>query len=383
MNLVSRGFAQIKIDREICADFIAATEREWLETNGIGGFSSSTIAGLNTRRYHGLLTAATKPPVGRVLLLSKLEETLVIHSDSGQDRRFDLSANQYFGAVHPQGYQFLTEFLLDPFPVWVYEIGDIRVKKTVFLVHGENTLVVEYEIDAQEGNCELEIRPLIAFRDYHSTTHANGALDPSVLEEEGVASVEPYPGLPRVYFAHNATRLEQQGNWYYGFEYTVERERGLDSNEDLYNPFTLRFANARKATIIASTQNHTVAEAAGMRKRELRRRKQTGLASRRREPLVACLAAAADQFIVDRGDLKSIVAGYHWFGDWGRDTMIALPGLTLATGRPDVAKSVLLAFAGCVNQGMLPNRFPDDGEAPEYNTVDATLWFFEAIRAYV
>jgi predicted glycogen debranching enzyme len=373
MNLVSRKF-----DREICADFHSATEREWLETNGIGGFSSSTIAGLNTRRYHGLLTAATKPPVGRMLLLSKLEETLLVGG-----RRFDLSANQYSGAIHPRGYEFLAEFRLDPFPVWIYEIGNVRVTKTVFLVHGENSLVVEYEIDAQESSCELEIRPLIALRDYHSTTHANGSLDPSVLEEEGVASVEPYEGLRRLYFAHNATQLERQGNWYYGFEYAVERERGLDSNEDLYNPFTLRFANARKATIIASTQNHTVAEAAGMREKELRRRKQIGLASLRREPLVACLAAAADQFIVDRGDLKSIVAGYHWFGDWGRDTMIALPGLTLATGRADVAKSVLLAFAGCVNQGMLPNRFPDDGEAPEYNTVDATLWFFEAIRAYV
>jgi hypothetical protein len=193
-------------------------------------------------------------------------------------------------------------------------------------------------------------------------------------------SVAPYAGLPRLYFAHNAAALEPHGNWYYGLEYAAEKERGLDSTEDLYNPFTLRFSGTRKATIIASTLNHSFADAVEMRKRELRRRKQMVSAELRREPLTACLTAGADQFIVDRGDLKSIVAGYHWFGDWGRDTMIALPGLTLVTGRLDVAKNVLLAFAACVNQGMLPNRFPDDGEAPEYNTADATLWFFEAIH---
>jgi predicted glycogen debranching enzyme len=368
----------MRFDRQVCGDIGAATEREWIETNGIGGFSSSTIAGLNTRRYHGLLTAATKPPLGRALLLSKLEETLVI---AGQ--RFDLSANQYSGAVHPHGYEFLAEFRLDPFPVWTWEVAGTRVTKTLFMPRGENTVVTEYGVNTSDANCELEVRPLIAFRDYHATTHANSSLDPAVLIEEDVASVAPYAGLPRLYFAHNATTLEPAGNWYYGFEYAVEKERGLDSTEDLYNPFTLRFSGLRKATIIASTLNHSFADAVEMRKRELRRRKQIVSAELRQEPLAACLAAATDQFVVDRGELKSIVAGYHWFGDWGRDTMIALPGLTLATGRTEVAKSILLAFAGCVNRGMLPNRFPDDGEAPEYNTVDATLWFFEAIRAYV
>ncbi len=368
----------MRFDAHICGDLAAATSREWIETNGIGGFSSSTIAGLNTRRYHGLLTAATKPPLGRMLLLSKLEETLVIDG-----RRVELSANQYSGAIHPRGFEFLAEFRLDPFPVWTYEVAGVRVVKSVFLVQRENSVVVEYEITAPEGACELEIRPLIAFRDYHGTTNANGSLDPAVLVEDGTASVEPYPGLPRLYLAHNAHQLDPHGDWYYGFEYAVEKQRGLDANEDLYNPFTLHFSGARKAAIIASTQRHASSEAADMRKTELRRRKQITPAALRREPLLACLAAAADQFIVDRGELKSIVAGYHWFGDWGRDTMIALPGLTLATGRPEVAKSVLLAFAAYVNQGMLPNRFPDAGEAPEYNTVDATLWFFEAIRAYV
>jgi predicted glycogen debranching enzyme len=371
----------LKFDRAVCGDIDAATEREWLETNGIGGFSSSTIAGLNTRRYHGLLTAATKPPLGRMVLLSKLEETLVI---SGQ--RFELSANQYSGAFHPRGHELLAEFRLDPFPVSTYEVAGRRVTRTLFMPHGENTVVIEYAIERHaetaEADCELEIRPLIAFRDYHATTHANDSLDPTVLEEDGVVSVAPYQGLPRLYLAHNAASIEPRGHWYYGFEYTREKERGLDSTEDLFNPFTLRFSGSGKATIVASTLKHAFGDAAAMRACELERRSEIGSPELRREPLLARLAAAADQFIVDRGKLKSVVAGYHWFGDWGRDTMIALPGLTLATGRPEAAKSVLSAFAGCVSQGMLPNRFPDDGDAPEYNTVDATLWFFEAIRAY-
>jgi predicted glycogen debranching enzyme len=368
----------LKFDPNICGDFDAATRREWLETNGIGGFSSSTIGGVNTRRYHGLLTAATKPPLGRMLLLSKLEETLIT---GGQ--RIELSANQYAGAVHPRGFEYLCEFRLQPFPAWTYKAGEATLSKTLFLVHGENSVVIEYKVDAPR-DWELEIRPLIAFRDYHATTRANGALNADLEVEEGLASIQPYAGLPRLYFAHDPADLDQNGFWYYGFEYAAERERGLDANEDLYNPFTLRFRGSRRVRIIASTQVHAAREAAKLRKQEFERRKLlVAVMPEGAPPVVESLAAAADQFIVDRGDLKSVVAGYHWFGDWGRDTMIALAGLTLATGRADVAKNILLSFASHVSQGMLPNRFPDAGEVPEYNTVDATLWFFDAIRAYV
>jgi predicted glycogen debranching enzyme len=371
----------VRFERSICGDFNAATTREWLETNGIGGFASSTIAGVNTRRYHGLLTAATKPPLGRMLLLSKLEETLIT---GGQ--RFELSANQYSGAIHPRGYELLSEFRLDPFPIWTWEIAGAKITKTLFLVQGENSVVIEYEIDPAVGDaassCELEVRPLIAFRDYHATTHANSALNSAVESADGFASIQPYAGVPRLNFAHNAAHLDRSCVWYYGFEYGKERERGLDSNEDLYNPFTLQFRNGRRAIVIASTEVHLAAEAPTLRKQELRRRKLLIAGRTGSQPLVALLTAAADQFIVDRGNQKSVIAGYHWFGDWGRDTMIALPGLALATGRADVAKSVLLSFAEYVSDGMLPNRFPDAGETPEYNTVDATLWFFEAIRAY-
>jgi len=363
-----------RIDRNVCGDLGAAMQREWLETNGLGGFSSSTIIGMNTRRYHGLLTAAIQPPVGRVVLLSKLEETLVVAGE-----RYELSVNRYPGVVHPQGHRFLKEFRLDPFPIFTYEAGGVEIEKRVFMPHGENTTVVEYELHGGAADCELEIRPLIAFRDYHALTRRNEALNRTVTQAPGRVMVTPYPDLPALYFCHDARSIEPAGDWYYSFEYDVERERGLDFREDLFNPFAMRFVLG--ATIVISTEIRDTAQAPSMRRSEMERRAQIVARSPVTEPLVQDLVAAADQFIVKRGDLKTIIAGYHWFSDWGRDTMVALPGLTLVTGRPEIAKSILLAFARAMDRGMLPNRFPDAGETPEYNTLDATLWFFEAIRA--
>jgi predicted glycogen debranching enzyme len=229
------------------------------------------------------------------------------------------------------------------------------------------------------------MRPLIAFRDYHSTTHENGALRREVRVEDGIAAVAPYGGLPTLYFAHDGEALDPSGDWYRNFEYRAERERGLDWAEDLYCPFTLVFDLRKRAggTIIASTERRDSARAADYRAAEIERREKVMAASPAQESLVQRLVAAADQYVVARGNQKTIIAGYPWFSDWGRDTMIALPGLTLVTGQYDVARSILFAFARHVDRGMLPNRFPDAGEQPEYNTVDATLWFFEAIRAYL
>ncbi len=368
----------IRFGREICGNLEEALRREWLETNGLGGFASSTIAGINTRRYHGLLIAATRPPVGRVALLSKLEETLVIGG-----RRFDLASNRYPGVVHPRGYQYLREFRLDPFPVLTFLVEGVELEKRIFMVHGENSTVVEYELRNTDVECILEIRPLIAFRDYHSTTRRNDALNPEVVRDEGLATVRPYRDLPALHFSHNGVELEPGGDWYYNFQYDVEAERGLDSCEDLFSPFVVRFALGpdRAGAIIASTEPRDASTAAVLCRAEIERRTRVLAASPCDHPLVRALVAAADQFLVRRGDLSTVIAGYHWFGDWGRDTMIALPGLTLATGRFETARSILLAFAASVDRGMLPNRFPEAGETPEYNTVDATLWFFEAVRA--
>jgi predicted glycogen debranching enzyme len=375
----------IQFKKEICGDLEAALRREWLETNGLGGFASSTIIGLNSRRYHGLLTAATKPPVGRFVLLSKLEETLFI-----EGQPFDLSANRYPGVIHPQGFRYLKQFRLDPFPVFTYAIEGIEIEKSVFLIQGENSTVIQYELiknnhPESPKNLRLEIRPLIAFRDYHGTTHENGAINREVEEHSGLAILTPYQGLPALHLAHNAIELRRTGDWYRNFEYDAERERGLDFREDLFNPLVLTFdlRLSRQASIIASTERRDVAQAAEYRRSEVTRRRKVRASCVVEDDFAQSLAAAADQYIVSRGDQKTVIAGYHWFSDWGRDTMIALPGLTLPTGKHDIARSILRTFAKHVNQGMLPNRFPDAGETPEYNTVDATLWFFEATRAYL
>jgi glycogen debranching enzyme len=345
---------------DVCADVERASRLEWLETNGIGGFASSTIPGMNTRRYHGLLTAATKPPVGRVVMLSKLEETLIVGGE-----RFELSANRYPGAVHPQGFRYLQEFRLDPCPVFVYQAGGVQMEKRVYMVQGENTTVVEF---ALTGEALLEVRPLIAVRDYHATTHENSAIDDAVTDSEGVVTLVPYTGMPPLYLEHSGATVGPGYGWYRNFEFDRERERGLDFREDLYNPIAFTFSGSGR--IVASIEAKRAASAGPVG-----------------QPACATLAEdlkrAAAPFIVRRGSGKTVIAGYHWFSDWGRDTMISLPGLALVTGRYDVARQILEEFAQAMERGMLPNRFPDDGEMPEYNTVDATLWMFEAVRAYI
>jgi len=274
--------------------------------------------------------------------------------------------------------------------VFTYEVEDIEMEKSVFMIHGENSAVIHYEVRKNTRpevpkNLRLEIRPLIAFRDYHGTTHENDAINSAVQERSGLATVTPYQRLPSLHLAHNAIELRKTGDWYRNFEYDAERERGLDFSEDLFNPFVLSFdlRLRRQASIIASTEQRDVTHAVEYRRAEITRRRKALVASPIEDSFAHSLAAASDQYLVSRGDEKTVIAGYHWFGDWGRDTMIALPGLTLLTGRYDVARSILRTFAKHVDQGMLPNRFPDAGETPEYNTVDAALWFFEAARAYL
>ncbi len=360
----------IAFDSSVLRDVDGALTREWLETNGLGGFASSTIAGLNTRRYHALLVAALDPPVARTVLLSKLEETLVVAGD-----RFELGANRYPGVIHPRGFEFLREFRLDPFPTFVYRAGGVEVTKTVFLVHGENTAVVQYALPV---GARIEVRPLIAFRDYHSLQHRTEWLSTEVREEAGVASVQPYGDLPRLFLAHNAMAVRTEGVWYYRFQYDRERERGLDFEEDLFNP--LVFEAAGNFTLIASLHPRRADDALELRQCEIERRRGITVMP---DEFSQQLAVAADAFLVSRGEGKSLIAGYPWFSDWGRDTMIALPGVALATGKTTEARGILLEFAKFVDQGMIPNRFPDKGETPEYNTADASLWFFEAVRAYV
>jgi len=362
----------VSFDGSICSDFDKAVEKEWIETNGMGGYASSTIIGVNTRGYHGLLIAATRPPLGRMLLLSKIEETLAIGGG-----RYDLSCNQYPGAIHPEGYKYLDSFRLNPFPVFTYAVEDAIVEKSIFMVYGENTTIVNYRLVKSPGAVTLELRPLLACRDFHGRMRENGDMD----TQWGSGSISvSHNELTLFLSASREGEFRKSRYWYRDFEYRMELNRGQDSREDLYNPgyFVFSLKEGEEVALAASTKDPSGFDPDELRSHELKRR--DSIATHMKS-----LMNAADQFLVRRGggNLFSIIAGYHWFGDWGRDTMIALPGLTLVTGKYDAAKGILRAFASYCDRGMIPNRFPEVGEEPEYNTVDASLWFVHAVKKYL
>jgi len=363
----------------MCSEWGASSSREWIETNGIGGYASASVSGANTRRYHGLLIAATEPPLGRLVLLSKFEETLIVG-----DQRYELSTNQYPGNIHPEGYKYLTEFRLDPFPVWTFTVAGVVIERSLFMVYGDNTTVCRWKVTKSPKGKQvaLEIKPLLAFRDHHHLRREDGGFLCDSEVGDGLVLLRPYESMPTLYLAHNAVDVVTQKQWYRNFEYAIEQERGFDFHEDLFQPFSLDFDLAPDAVVIASTETVSAADAEKYEKTERLRRADLVDDADASDDRTAALVRAADQFIVARGEGKTVIAGYPWFSDWGRDTMIALRGLMLAAGRPEFSQSILLEFAKHISKGMLPNRFPDAGEEPEYNTVDATLWFFEAIRAY-
>ena len=372
--------APITVARKVCGDFTRSSRLEWLETNGTGGFAMGTVAGANTRRYHGLLVASLRPPVDRYVLLSRLDE--VVEGESPMA----LSTTQYPGALHPAGYRNLIEFRLDPFPTWVWDVGGAHVEKQVFLVQGEHTVVVRYRATRPR---RLLIAPFLAFRDYHSLTHANPALDGRVREERDrgavVLHVRPYAPLPELHLhVSPGATFAADGVWYYATQYAEEQERGLDFTEDLWKMGTIAVDVGPAAPVFVAATigprrfDEAVVEQLASAEKERRR-------PRSEDPFQARLELAADQFCVRRSDGKpTVMAGYPWFTDWGRDTMIALPGLLLSRGRLEEAREVLRGFLAHLDRGLIPNRFPDrTDESPEYNTVDATLWLFQAVFAYL
>jgi predicted glycogen debranching enzyme len=366
---------------ELRGDWEKASHLEWLETNGIGGYSSSTASCANTRRYHGILVPAMNPPVGRLVLLSKLDERIGVHG-----QWHDLASNQYPGTVHPRGFELLDAFERDVFPRFEYSVAGVRLRKTVAGIHGENTTVILLEVLEAPGEVMLELRPFIAARDYHGLAAANDSIRREGSFTDGVFSLQPYDGVPTLFLSVPGSTFQSAPDWYHRFEYAIERERGLDDHEDLFTPGTLiaTLTAGSRLAVIASTSSPAGRDGFSLLNTERARREALVRSVEVGGPFGRVLALAADQFVVRRGtDRRTIIAGYHWFTDWGRDTMIALPGLCLATGRFDDARMILLAFAESVSQGMLPNRFPDGGEPPEYNTVDATLWFFVAVRKYL
>lgn len=375
---------QLKKDKTFLQNFNQSSECEYLEANGLGGWSSSSIIGAHTRRYHGLFVAAINPPTDRMVLLSKLDETIITGRDAKSGlNRFELSCNVYNGdIIHPNGNQYLESFTKDFFPEWNYNINGIKLKKTICIIHDENTVIVSYKVEKTNALFTLELLPLMAARGYHELGHASPRMHWDADFSDGIFHNRP-DGINNVYISVPGSTYQHTPRWFYNFKYNVEQYRGLDYSEDLFNhgTFSVELTEGDELEIIISTENPKGRSGKELIKQELKRRKKL-MKGHPNDETIQQLILAGDQFIAKRNrDLKTVIAGYHWFTDWGRDTMISLPGLTLSTNRFEDAKKIIAAFAQSVSMGMLPNRFQEK-EPPEYNNVDGTLWYFIAVYKY-
>ena len=383
----------VHFGREICGDLPAAETREWLVTNGIGGFASGTVSGEMTRRYHGLLVAALQPPLGRTQLVAALDETVRYAGAT-----HPLATHRWAsGVVDPQGFSYLESFRLEgTIPVWTYAFADALLEKRVWMAQGENTTFIQYSLLRAGNPLELGLKALVNYRDFHSLTHAVDWQMKITPVEHGVM-VLPFDTATPFYLKSTQASCEPQHEWYRDCLLRRETERGLDDREDrLFAAlFRAMLDPGETLAIVVTTEAVTsldgaasLAQRVGHEETLLKSWRALNEESAANAPAwFRQLVLAAGQFIVRRSlpgqpDGRSIIAGYHWFGDWGRDTMIALPGLALVTGRFDIARQILFAFARYADGGMLPNDFPDAGGKPEYNTVDAALWYFQAVRQY-
>jgi len=389
--------AEVQFGREILGNLELAETREWLVTNGLGGFASGTIAGTSTRRYHGLLMASLQPPTDRTLLVAGVDESVRYGG-----AEFPLATNRWLsGDVSPKGFLNIESFHLEGMkPVWRYALADALLEKRIWMQQCENTTFVEYTL--VRGNLPLEIegKILVSHRDFHATTHGDGRQMNIEPVEKGIRVVA-FAGATPFFLKSASATFEPRHEWYQNFFLPVERERGLDDHEDrlLAALFRGRLAVGEKLTLVFSTEAQPLLDGEQARASQSnhdlklfqtwqKRHASTIATPADDEPAwLWQLVLAADQFIVRRAlpddpQGLTVIAGYPWFGDWGRDTMIALPGLTLPLGRPEIARKILESFARYVDNGMLPNNFPDRGGTPQYNTIDAAMWFFEAVRQY-
>lgn len=355
-------------------------KKEWLVTNGLGSYAASSITGANTRRYHGLLVASFNPPTDRRVLVSKVEERLLLAEES-----VELSSNQYPGTVHPQGYQYLTEFKRAPLPEAIFRVGENQLAKTVFMVYGSNTTVIEYE-NRSEQAFDLALRPLLVYRDYHSLFQATASFD---FYQQAInahqTDIYAHYGAPALHFCYSKGTYTEEPAVYRNFEYAYERYRGLDFQEDAHQigQLVASLSPGERLYLVFSTDDaYTSGDPAQWKQAEIDRLE--ALKPTTEDAFLRDLVVSGDQFLVERRSAESntLLAGYHWFTDWGRDTMIAMRGLTVAMGKKDISESIIRTFLQSLDGGMLPNRFPDSGETPEYNTIDATLWLFVVLYEY-
>ncbi|TLY58011.1 MAG: hypothetical protein E6K48_14075, partial [Gammaproteobacteria bacterium] len=355
------GNSSVTFPRTDFASASNAFEREWLVTNALGGFACGTVAQANTRRYHGLLVASLQPPVQRVLMVSKVE----VHVRY-RDRSYELGSNEFAGGtISPRGFEVLSAFEDDEgLPVWTFACADARLEQRVWMADGRNTTYVRFQLQDASAAMDLELRPLCTYRDYHS--HARGGWSLEVADEPRGCRVTAFSAARPYRVLTDRGDFQREPDWYWNFYHRAEAERGLDATEDLFRPgtFRVRLEPRDVVTLIATAESEFDPPATAFDREHKRRRSLLRATPSGAPDWIKRLTLAADQFIVRRsapgGELRgtTVIAGYPWFSDWGRDTMIALPGLALATGRTQDAAAILRTFAAHVSEGMLPNRFP-------------------------
>lgn len=354
------------------------SNQEWLETDGRGGFASGTVTGIRARRYHALLLTAVTPPTGRVVLVNGFEAW--IETPGG---RFALTSQRYApDVIDPDGTQRIEAFSNEPWPTWQFKFeGDTELMQEIFVAGEAGVTALTWRLIGSPPNVRLFVRPLISGRDYHALHKENGAFDFTATPDGGV-QWHPYDGLPGICAMYSANGCyTHEPIWYRNFLYAEERVRGLDATEDLASPgvFEWDLSAGEAVWLLATTDSPALADKRNLNVASFAERLREN-ERKRRCVFPTCLHRAADAYIVNGRHGKTILAGYPWFTDWGRDTFIALRGLCLAAGRLEDARDILLAWADSVSEGMLPNFFPDHGAQPEYNSVDASLWYVVAVH---
>jgi len=359
--------------------------REWLIANRLGSYASSTVVGCNTRRYHGLLVAATAPPVGRVVALSQVVERAAVGGAT-----FDLATAEFPGTLHPAGLELLEEFRNDAAATFVYRAGAAEVVKEVVLADSASAVLLRYTFRGAGGR--LTLRPLVALRDFHQLRRAGEPHEMTFQRRDGAVVVQDLrSALPPLCLTARDGEFGPEPAWWYRFLYRVDVARGQDGCEDLYTPGTFVFdvPDGGACQFTASVPDPSAADFADTLQRRRRRLEELAAAAGPdADETTRRLAVAADAFLVRRKvrgapNAATILAGYHWFADWGRDAFIAMPGLLLATGRFAEARAVFRAFAEQLSEGMVPNRFDDYSAACHYNSIDASLWFILAGERYL
>jgi len=397
---------KIRLEKESLSDFESAIKKEWIVTNGLGGYASSTILGINTRKYHGLLVAALNPPVNRQVTLVKLEEELHVENEKVQ-----LGANEFRDVIYPEGHKFLHQFELNPFPCYIYTARGITVQKRVFMPYLKNATFVIYEVhNSLSSTVSIRISPLVNARHFYSVTQREN-LKWSLVQKpflQGNGLEIATPNLVLLLGSDFGKYVPSNGNWIDNVYFRVDASLGEDCLDDCFEPgyFKLEVSpGERKAFYFLAVAGKTESEVKKeffslfgdlrgveslYRKEILRRKSLLENFSKSHEvefsEWLKWIILTTETFLVKRASTgtTSVIAGYHWFEDWGRDSLISLPGLTLITGRFEDAREILETFKTYCKRGVIPNRFPDrSGEKPIYNTVDATLWYFNAILKYL